>query len=132
MNIVHTIGSPRRRLPTTRRRYTSARNCGRSEAVGPLGTPVAFALAGGVASLTAYSVREVVRRVSESRRHMVFVGAGLATVRTARIAPPSWSSPLHLAAGGMGKLWFLAAMVMPALMIEAPCRATGQAIRLDE
>ena len=32
---------------------------------------------------------------------MVFVGAGLATVRTARIAPASWSSPLHLAAGGM-------------------------------
>ncbi len=32
---------------------------------------------------------------------LVFVGAGLATVRTARVAPASWSPPLQLAAGGM-------------------------------
>ncbi len=32
---------------------------------------------------------------------LVFVGAGLATVRAARIAPGAWSPPLQLAAGGM-------------------------------
>ena len=32
---------------------------------------------------------------------LLFVGAGLATVKTAQIAPGAWSPPLQLAAGGM-------------------------------